>query len=84
MLLLVDSDVPRAAYACARAVTEATQDLMLLVSESSEYDKAGARAYVWELLETERYAIYIGPTRPKGSLLAQQAETPRRPFSLNP
>ena len=63
---MVDSDVPRAAYACARAVTEATQDLMLLVSEASEYDKAGARAYVWELLETERYAIYIGPNEAQG------------------
>jgi hypothetical protein len=53
-LLLVDSEVPRTAYACARAALEATLDLMLLVSEPSDYDKTGARIYVWELLETER------------------------------
>jgi hypothetical protein len=52
-LLLVDSDVPRTAYACARAALEAAQDLMLLVSEPSDYDNAGARVYAWELLETE-------------------------------
>ncbi len=52
-LLLVDSSVPRAAYATARAAIEAAQDLALLVSEPAEYDKTGARVYGWEMLETE-------------------------------
>jgi len=52
-LLLVASEVPRTAYACARSALEATQDLMLLVSEPHDYDRTGARIYVWELLETE-------------------------------
>ena len=54
--LLVYSAVPRAAYACARAALEATQDLLLMSSDPSQYDESGAFARAFEVAEIEHLA----------------------------
>jgi hypothetical protein len=51
--LLVDSQVPRAAYGCARASLEAAQDLLLMASDASKYDESGALARAFEVAEIE-------------------------------
>lgn len=52
--LLRDSEVPRAAFANARAAFEAGQDALYLTSDESRYDDYGCLARVHELNEDER------------------------------
>jgi hypothetical protein len=51
---LADSKWPRTSYATARSAFEAAIDMLLLVSEPSEFDRTGALAYAIERVETEQ------------------------------
>lgn len=83
--ILVESPVPRAAYACTRASLEAAQDVLLMVCDPALYDERGAFARAFEVAEIER--LYVrrkkadraiglstsGPARDGEAVLKQDA-----------